>query len=64
MARVPMVIIVVVPVVWEVVPGGGLVATPLGSARLFFFVGLGLVFQVLRDDPTVWLGGDEDLWED
>ena len=59
-----MVVVIVIPVVWEVAPGGGLVTVPLGSACLLVFIGLGLVFQDLRDDSAVWLGGDEDLWED
>ncbi len=58
-----MVIVVEVPVVWEVPPRGGLVAVTLGATRLLVFVGLGLVFQDLWDDPTVGLGGDEDLRE-
>jgi len=35
-----------------------------GAACFVGFVGLGLFFQDLRDDPTVGFGGDEDLGED
>ncbi len=59
-----MVVVVEVPVVREVPPRGGLVAVALGTARLLVFVGFGLVFQDLRDDPAVGFGGDEDLRED
>src|SRR6266436_2693453 len=60
---VPVVVVVKVPVVWEVPPRGGLVVVALGATRFFVFVGLGLVFQDLRDDSAVGLGGDEDLRE-
>jgi len=58
------VVVVKVPVVWEVIPGGGLVVVASGSARLLIFVGFGLVLQDLGDDSTVGFGGNEDLWED
>ena len=58
-----MVVVVEVPVVWEVPPRGGLVAVALGAAGLIGFVGFGLVLQDLRDDPAVRLGGNEDFWE-
>ncbi len=58
-----MVVVVEVPVVWEVPPRGGLVAVALGATRFLVFVGLGLVFQDLWDDPAVGFGGDEDLRE-
>src|SRR6266403_2660894 len=61
---VPVVVMVKVPVVWEVVPGRGLVAVAPGSACLLFFVGFSLVLQDLGNDPVVGFGGDEDLWED
>ena len=53
-----------VPVVWEVVPGGRLVAVSSGSARFLVFVGLGLVLQDLGDEPAMGFGGDEDFGED
>ncbi len=59
-----MVVVVEVPIVREVSPRWGLVAIALGAACLLGFVGLGLVFQDLRDDPAMWFGGDEDLRED
>ena len=59
-----MVVVVEVPVVWEVSPRGGFVAVALDAAGFVGFVGLGLVLQDLRDDPAMWFGGDEDLRED
>src|SRR6266436_8805453 len=53
-----------VPVIREVVPRRGLVAIASGSAGFFVFVGFGLIFQDLGNDPAVGFGGDEDLWED
>ena len=61
---VPVIVVVKVPVIWEVFPRGGLVAVMSGATLLFVFVGFGLVFQDLRDDPAVGFGGDEDLRED
>ncbi len=59
-----MVIVVEVPVVWEIPPQGGAVAVASGVARFVGFIGFGLVLQDLRDDPAVGFGGDEDLGED
>src|SRR6266478_160045 len=59
-----MVVVVEVPLVWEVPPRGGLVVVTSGAARFLGFVGFGLVFQDLRDDPAVGFGGEEDLRED
>ena len=56
-----MVVVVEVPVVWEVPPGGGGVAVALGTVRFVGLVGFGLVFQDLRDDPAMRFGGDKDL---
>ncbi len=62
--HVPVVILVEIPVVWEVPPSGGLVAVALGAAGFVGFVGLSLVLQDLRNNSTMGLGGDKDLWED
>ncbi len=59
-----MVVVVEVPVVWEIPPRRGRVAVALGAACLLVFVGLGLIFQDLRDNAAVRLGGEEHLWED
>ncbi len=59
-----MVIVVEVPVVWEIPPRGGFVVVVLSASCLVGFVGFGLVFQDLRDNPMVGFGGDKDLWED
>ena len=59
-----MVIMVEVPVVWEVAPGGGLVTLSTGATFLFGLIGLGLILQDLGDEPMVGLGGDEDFGED
>ena len=53
-----------VPVVWEIPPRGGFVAVALGAAGFVGLVGLGLVFQDLRDDPAVGFGGNENFGED
>ncbi len=58
-----MVIMVEVPVVWEVAPGGGLVTLSTGATFLFGLIGLGLILQDLGDEPMVGLGGDEDGWD-
>ncbi len=50
-----------VPVVWEVLPGRGLVAVAVGTAGFVGFVGLGLVLQDLRHEAAVGFGGDEDV---
>ena len=50
-----------VPVVWEILPGGGLVAVAAGAVGFIGLVGLGLVFQDLWDEAMVGLGGDEDV---
>ncbi len=55
-----MVVVVEVPVVWEVTPQWGLVTLSAGAAFLFGFIGLGLVLQDLWDVPLVGLGGDKD----
>ncbi len=60
---VPVVIVIEVPVIWEVLPRWGLVAVVAGMAGLVGLVGLGLVFQNLRDEAMVGLGGDEDVWQ-
>ena len=62
--HVPVIVVVEVPLVWEVPPRGGLVTVALGATCLVGFVGFGLVLQDLQDDPAVGLGGDEDLRED
>ena len=59
-----MVVVVEVPVVWEIPPRGGSVSIASGAACFVGFVGLGLVFQDLGDDAFVRLGGDEDFGED
>ncbi len=59
-----MIVVVEVPVVWEVSPRRGLVAVALGVAGFVSLVGFGLVLQDLRDNPAMRLGGDEDLGED
>ena len=59
-----MVVVVEVPVVWEIPPRGGLVTVALGATCLVGFVGFGLVLQDLQDDPAVGFRGDEDLGED
>src|SRR6266478_4704422 len=64
LGHVPVVVVVEVPVVWEVVPGGGFVAVASGSACLLILVGFGLVFQDLGDGSAVGFGGDEDLRKD
>ncbi len=56
-----MVIVVEIPVVWEVPPGWGLVVVAAGAALLVGLIGLGLVLQDLRDEATVGFGGDEDV---
>ena len=57
-----MVVMIEVPVVWEVPPRGGFVTVALGAAGFVGLVGLGLVFQDLRDDAVVGFGGDKYLW--
>ena len=59
-----MVVVVEVPVVWEIPPQGGFIAVASSAACLVGFIGFGLVFQDLRDDPAVGFGGNENLWED
>src|SRR6266481_950319 len=61
---VPMVVVIEVPIIWEIPPRGGRVVVALGAVCLLVFVGLGLVFQDLWDNAAVQLGGDEHLWED
>jgi len=58
------VVVVEVPVIWEVSPRGGSVAVTSGAAGFVGFVGLGLVFQDLWDNAAVGFGGDEDVRED
>ncbi len=57
-----MVVVVEVPIVWEVPPRGGSVTVVSGMAHFVGLVGLGLVFQDLRDDAVVGFGGDKYLW--
>ncbi len=56
---IPVVVVVEVPVVWEILPGWGLVAVVAGTAGLVGLVGLGLIFQDLRDEAAVGFGGDD-----
>jgi len=58
-----MVVVVEVPIVGEVIPGGGLVSVASGSARFFVLVCFGLVLQDLGDDPAMGFGGNKDLRE-
>ena len=58
---VPVVIVVEVPVVWEIPPRGGLVAVASGAACFVGLVGLGLVFQDLRDEAVVGFRGDKNV---
>ncbi len=58
---IPVVIVIEVPVIQEVLPRWGLVAVMTGVAGFVSLVGFGLVFQDLRDDAAVGLGGDEDV---
>ncbi len=55
-----MIVVVEVPVVWEVPPRWGLVTVPAHAAFLVGFVSPGLVLQDLWDEAMVGLGGDED----
>jgi len=55
------VVVVEVPVVWEVPPRGGSVVITSGAAHFVGLVGLGLVFQDLQDNAVVGFGGDEYL---
>ncbi len=59
-----MVVVVEVPVIWEVPPQGGLVTVVSSAVRFVSFVGLGLVLQDLQDDTVVGFGGDEYFGED
>ena len=59
-----MVIVVEVPVVWEVSPRGGFVVVAAGAACFVGFVGFGLVLQDLWNDSVVGFGGDENIGED
>ncbi len=56
-----MVVVVEVPVVWEIPPGWGFVVVTAGAAGFVGLVGFGLVLQDLWDKATVGLGGDEDV---
>ncbi len=59
-----MVIVVEVPVIWEIPPREGSVAIALGAAGFVGLVGLGLILQDLGDDPLMRFGGDEDFRKD
>ncbi len=59
-----MVVMVKVPVVWEIPPRGGSVAVALGAAGFVGLVGLGLILQDLWDDSSMRFGSDEDLRKD
>ncbi len=61
---VPVVVVVEVPFIREIPPRGGPVTVPSNPARFLVFVGLGLIFQDLGDDPAVGFGGNEDFRED
>jgi len=54
------VIVVEVPVIWEVAPGWGFVALSAGASFFLSFVGLGLVLQDLWDVAMMGFGGDKD----
>ena len=57
---IPVVIVVKVPVIWEVSPRWGFVVVSAHATLLVGFVGLGLVLQDLRDEAAVGFRGDED----
>ncbi len=59
-----MVVMVEIPVVWEIPPRRGFVTVSSSTACFVGLVGFGLVLQDLRDDPAVGFGGDEDFGED
>ncbi len=56
-----MVVVVEVPVIWEVPPQWGFVVVVVGTAFFVGLIGLGLVFQDLRDKTAMGLRGDEDV---
>ncbi len=56
-----MVIVVEVPVVGEISPRWGLIAVAAGAALFVGLVGLGLVFQDLRDEAAVGFRGDKNV---
>ena len=58
---VPVVVMVEVPVVWEIFPGWGLVAVAVSVAGLVGLVGFGLILQDLWDVAAMGLRGDEDV---
>ncbi len=52
-----------VPIVWEVLPGWGLVAVVAGVSGFVGLIGLGLVLQDLQDEATMGFGGDKNVWQ-
>jgi len=54
--------VVEVPVIWEVVSGGELVAFSAGAIFFFGLIGACLILQDLGDEPVAGFGGDEDGW--
>ncbi len=57
-----MVVVIKVPVVWEVLPQGGDIMVVMGSPFLVFLICVGLVFQDLQDEGGVGFGCNEDGW--
>ena len=57
-----MVIVVEVPVIWEIALRGRLVVLSVGAALLFGFIGFGLFFKNLGNGPLIGFRGDEDCW--
>ena len=55
-----MIIVIKVPVVWEVTPQWGFVTFSLSATLFLSLVGFGLVLKDLGDVSVVGFGGDED----
>jgi len=54
------IIVIKVPVVWEVTPQWGFVVFSLSTMLFLSLVGFGLVLKDLGDVSVVGFGGDED----
>jgi len=54
------IVVVEVPVIWEVSPRRGFIAVLPHATFFVGFVGFGLVFQDLWDEAVVGVGGDKD----
>jgi len=53
--------VVEVPVVWEVLPGWGLIVVVASVAGFVGLIGFGLVLQDLWDEAAMGFGGDKDI---